>query len=96
MSETNCSTCPYWSRHSDQSEHGACVRYPPVPVVVRPDTADQYPYVATHWPETSATDGCGEHPDIQAAMQPARPMTHAEMLLAKCKAAEAKAAQGVE
>lgn len=74
MSEQpSCATCPYWSQppEGERAGFGHCVRFPPVPVIARlEDSTLKGAGILTRWPETHASDGCGEHPEHAAMFRP--------------------------
>jgi hypothetical protein len=65
-----CSTCRFWHRDQEQYVYGYCHRWPPrAGLTIRAAKAHSYDRIEVsiqtacdpEWPNTSGTDGCGEH-----------------------------------
>lgn len=65
---SNCATCKFWQKYREAEGNvpawGFCLRYPPIPVAFVSSERQGVEFIETsvdqRWPETCATEWCGE------------------------------------
>lgn len=63
MNSVNCKNCANWFQPAENSEIGLCRLNPPETTIIMTQGMDNRPNPVnlSHWPETRATDFCGQH-----------------------------------